>query len=95
MCSVNRYPELFVDSVRLDITRAYNRHVAFGCAAHFCFGSPLARMEGQIAFQTILRRLPNLRLAGGSLVWRHNLGLRGLESLPVTFGASVSAVCRP
>jgi pimeloyl-[acyl-carrier protein] synthase len=93
MGAANRDPERFVDPDRLDITRADNRHVAFGWAAHFCFGAPLSRMEGQIAFQTILRRLPNLRLAGGSLVWRHNLGLRGLESLPVTFGASVSAVC--
>ena len=62
-----------------------NRHVAFGWAAHFCFGAPLARIEGQIAFETILRRLHNLTLLPTTLHWRENLGLRGLKALPVTF----------
>ena len=73
----------------LDLTRKDNRHLAFGWAAHFCFGAALARMEGQIAFDTILRRLPQLNLNGESpLEWRHNLGLRGLTSLPVAFTPS-------
>jgi pimeloyl-[acyl-carrier protein] synthase len=59
--------------------------LAFGWAAHFCFGAPLARLEGQIAFETMLRRLPNLFLEPGPLKWRHNLGLRGLVSLPLSF----------
>src|SRR6267378_4788250 len=63
-----------------------NRHVAFGWAAHFCFGAALARMEGQIAFETILRRLPGLALDTSiPLEWRHNLGLRGLTQLPIRF----------
>jgi pimeloyl-[acyl-carrier protein] synthase len=86
MGAANRDPERFNDPDRLDITRRDNRHVAFGWAAHFCFGAPLARIEGQIAFETILRRLPNLALEPGSLTWRHNLGLRGLTALPVVFG---------
>jgi len=85
----NRDPERFPEPDRLDITRQDNRHLAFGWAAHFCFGAALARLEGQIAFATILRRLPQLKLnAQGPLVWRHNLGLRGLTSLPVAFAAS-------
>jgi cytochrome P450 len=85
----NRDPERFPEPDRLDITRQDNRHLAFGWAAHFCFGAALARLEGQIAFDTILRRLPQLQLqAQGPLVWRHNLGLRGLTSLPVAFAAS-------
>ena len=85
----NRDPERFPEPDRLDITRKNNQHLAFGWAAHFCFGAALARMEGQIAFDTILRRLPQLRLnAQGPLVWRHNLGLRGLTSLPVAFAPS-------
>jgi cytochrome P450 len=85
MAAANRDPARFADPDRLDLTRKDNRHVAFGWAAHFCFGAPLARIEGQIAFPTLLRRLPNLALAPGLLVWRQNLGLRGLTALPVTF----------
>jgi pimeloyl-[acyl-carrier protein] synthase len=59
--------------------------VAFGWAGHFCFGAPLAHIEGQIAFGTLLRRLPRLSLEPEPLVWRENLGLRGLKALPVSF----------
>jgi pimeloyl-[acyl-carrier protein] synthase len=87
----NRDPERFPEPDRLDITRKDNRHLAFGWAAHFCFGAALARLEGQIAFETILRRLPNLSLdTQAPLVWRHNLGLRGLTALPVAFDVSDS-----
>ncbi|HKC24102.1 MAG TPA: cytochrome P450 [Thermoanaerobaculia bacterium] len=85
MGAANRDPERFPDPDRLDLTRENNRHVAFGWAAHFCFGAPLARIEGQIAFATLLAKLPGLAQAPGPLVWRDNLGLRGLTSLPVTF----------
>ncbi|HEX4191470.1 MAG TPA: cytochrome P450 [Stellaceae bacterium] len=90
MAAANRDPARFADPDRLDLTRKDNRHVAFGWAAHFCFGAPLARIEGQIAFPSLLRRLPNLALEPGPLVWRQNLGLRGLTALPVTFGAAPS-----
>jgi hypothetical protein len=83
--AANHDPERFRDSDRLDITRQDNRHLAFGWAAHFCFGAPLARLEGQIALSTILCRLRNLALDPTTLVWRTNMGFRGLEALPVTF----------
>ena len=83
--AANHDPERFRHPDRLDITRQDNRHLAFGWAAHFCFGAPLARLEGQIALSTILRRLRNLALDTVALVWRCNMGFRGLESLPVTF----------
>jgi cytochrome P450 len=89
MAAGNRDPERFADPDRLDLTRPDNRHLAFGWAAHFCFGAPLARVEGQIAFASLLRRLPELRLQAGPLVWRQNLGLRGLTALPVAFGPPV------
>ncbi len=81
----NRDPERFPDPDRLDLARTDNRHLAFGWAAHFCFGAALARIEGQISFATILRRMPNLALKQGKLCWRTNLGLRGLLALPVTY----------
>jgi pimeloyl-[acyl-carrier protein] synthase len=88
----NRDPERFPDPDRLDIGRTDNRHLAFGWASHFCFGAPLARIEGQIALEAIVRRLPDLALKPGPLVWRDNLGLRGLISLPVTFSQGLPAL---
>jgi len=80
----NRDPERFVDPDRLDLAREGNRHLAFGWASHFCFGAPLARMEGQIAFETLLARFPTLSMAPAEDVrWRPNLGLRGLTELHV------------
>jgi pimeloyl-[acyl-carrier protein] synthase len=88
MAAANRDPERFPDPDALILDRADNKHLAFGWSSHFCFGAPLARMEGQIAFETILRRLPNLQLTPGPLTWRDNSGLRGLTALPITFESS-------
>jgi cytochrome P450 len=85
MGAANRDPERFPNPDQLDICRRDNRHVAFAWGSHFCFGAPLARIEGQIAFNTLLLRMPELRLKPGNLKWRENLGLRGLTALPVTF----------
>jgi cytochrome P450 len=84
----NRDPERFCEPDHLDITRSDNRHLAFGAGGHFCFGAPLARIEGRIAFDSLLRRMPEISLATQDLVWRPNLGLRGLTALPLVFQAT-------
>src|SRR5882724_7783448 len=81
----NHDPARFADPDRLDVTRKDNRHLAFGWASHYCFGAPLARVEGQIAFSTLLQRLLDLKLEPVALVWRHNMIFRGLERLPISF----------
>jgi pimeloyl-[acyl-carrier protein] synthase len=83
--AANRDPAHFPDPDRLDITRADTRHIAFGFGIHFCLGAPLARVEGQIAIGTVLRRLPALALATATPEWRESSVLRGLKALPVTF----------
>jgi cytochrome P450 len=88
MAAANRDPQRFPDPDRFDIRRDDNRHLAFGYAAHFCFGAALARAEGQEALEAIMRRMPDLELEPSRLTWRNNLGLRGLTSLPVKFRAS-------
>ncbi|MFJ7591716.1 cytochrome P450 [Streptomyces sp. NPDC097617] len=82
----DRDPARFTDPDRLDVTRQDNAHLAFGHGIHYCLGAPLARLEGQIAIGTALRRLPGLALAvpPDEIPWRPG-GLRGPESLPVTF----------
>jgi cytochrome P450 len=85
MAAGNRDPERFPDPDRLDIARTDNRHLAFGWAAHFCFGAALARIEGQTAFELMLRRLPSWELLPEPLAWRTNLGLRGLTALHIGF----------
>jgi pimeloyl-[acyl-carrier protein] synthase len=85
LAAANRDPERFPDPDRLDIAREDNRHLAFGWGAHFCFGGPLARLEAQIVFEEMLKAFPNWSLEPNPLVWRTNLGIRGLTSLKLNF----------
>ena len=83
--AANRDPAHYSEPDRFDITRNESRHVGFGLGIHFCLGAPLARLEGQIAFTTLLRRFPRLRLASDALEWQEHPTFRGLKSLPVAF----------
>src|SRR5437667_32825 len=91
MAAANRDPERFPDPDRLDIARQDNRHVAFGYGAHYCFGAPLARIEGQVVFEEMLRMFPLWSLEPGPLTWRTNLGLRGLTSLHISLTSAGSS----
>jgi cytochrome P450 len=85
IASANRDAQKFAEPDRLDVARKPNPHLAFGDGVHFCVGSHLAKMEAEIAFGCLLRRLPNLRLAcpAHELQWRAGPVVRGLKSLPV------------
>ena len=85
--SANRDANYFDNPDTIDITRTNNRHLAFGQGIHYCLGAPLARLEGQVAINTLLQRLPNIHLASkpDELRWRGGMILRGLEALPVAF----------
>ena len=87
LVAANTDPQHFHDPELLDITRHENQHLAFGKGIHYCLGAPLARLEGQIAFSTLLQRLPHLRLAVDpeQVTWAQSPILRNLMSLPVTF----------
>jgi cytochrome P450 len=89
LASANRDERQFASPDRLDLAREPNRHLAFGLGLHYCLGAPLARLEGQIAINTLLRRIPDFRLAvaPGALRWRKGLVLRGLAALPVACAA--------
>jgi cytochrome P450 len=86
--AANRDPEQFPDPDRLDVGRPDNKHLAFGLGSHFCLGAPLARLEGRLVFEALLRRLPGLRLDGAPPRYRQNFNLRGLEALEVTLAGS-------
>jgi cytochrome P450 len=87
LASANHDPERFPNPHAFDISRPdADKHVAFGKGIHICLGAPLARMEGQIAFETLFRRLPSLRLAVPSeeIHWGSSF-LRGVGKLPMLF----------
>jgi cytochrome P450 len=87
LASANRDPERFANPDAFDITRSdANRHVAFGKGIHVCLGAPLARVEGQVAFSTLFRRYPELRLAvpAEEVHWGASF-LRGFARLPILF----------
>jgi cytochrome P450 len=85
--SANRDELQFEQPEDLDVTRHINRHLAFGHGIHSCLGAPLARVEGDIAFTTLLRRMPNLRLniPRENIEWHLALSSQSLAALPVAF----------
>jgi cytochrome P450 len=85
--SANHDETQFENPESLALDRQNNKHLGFGQGAHYCIGAPLARLETSIAFQVLLERLPNLRLAVKSekLRWNSGFATRNLKALPVAF----------
>lgn len=87
LASANRDEQQFANAAELDLMRQQNHHLAFGKGIHYCLGAPLARLEGQIAFSILFRRLPNLHLAihPQDLSRRPGMLMLGLNALSVSF----------
>ena len=83
--AANRDPDVFDDPHEFDIARSRNPHLAFGMGIHFCIGAPLARVEGQIAFDLLAERLPNMELETDQPEYKENIVLRGMKALPISF----------
>ena len=83
--AANHDPDVYNNPSELDIGRQPNPHLSFSSGIHYCLGAPLARLEGQIALQTLFQRLPNIELADPNPIYRDNYVFRGVEALPVQF----------
>jgi cytochrome P450 len=84
--AANRDPAVYADPDKLDITRPNIRPMSFGGGIHFCLGAQLARIEGEVAINTLIERLPGLRLDNAENPdWRETFVLRGLKTLPASW----------
>ena len=84
--SANRDDDVFAAADRLDLRRQQNRHLGFGFGLHYCLGASIARLEGSIAIDRVIRRLPKLRPAAEPEHWHPTLISRGMSTFPVDFG---------
>ncbi len=84
--AANRDPDVFPDPDRMDVTRERLKPLSFGGGIHFCLGAQLARIEAEVVFRTLLRRMPDLTLPNvDAPKWRESFTLRGLTTLPATW----------
>ena len=83
--SANHDPNQFKDPEIFDITREKSKHLAFGKGIHACLGAPLARLEGEIAINSFIKRYPNskLNVTINDLEWRSGMIVRGVRKLPI------------
>jgi hypothetical protein len=85
LAAANRDPEVFPEPDRFDVTRHPNRHLAFGHGIHYCLGAPLAVVEARVAFESLLRRMPEPEAAFEAPEWGPSFVLRSLKTLPVRY----------
>ena len=90
LAAANRDPEQFTEPDRFDITRMPNRHLGFGGGVHACLGGPLAKMQGEVALASLVRRLVDPRLATNTPPY-HDNAFHALKALPITFRSAQAA----
>ena len=83
--SGNRDPRRFTNPDSLDLARKDNPHLTFGLGIHYCIGAPLARVELQTSFETLLKRLPKIRIAKEPVEYTGGFVIRGHKAMPVEF----------
>ncbi len=90
LAATSRDQAEFENPAELDITRQANKHLGFGYGVHYCIGAPLARLEAKIAFNTLLKRLPNLQLSvpASQLEYNDSSIVHGVARLPVRWDAT-------
>lgn len=87
--AANRDPAEYPDPDRMDVTRERLKPLSFGGGIHFCIGAQLARIEAEVVFSTLLRRMPDITLPErDNPKWRESFTLRGLTTLPATWTAT-------
>lgn len=85
LAAANRDPEQYPDPGRFDLGRTNIRHLGYGVGLHYCLGAALSRVEDEVVMNTLLERLPDMRLATDHLEWHDDPTARALKSLPVAF----------
>ncbi|NVJ00592.1 cytochrome P450 [Myxococcus sp. AM009] len=83
VAAANRDPAVFDQPDTLDLSREKNPHLGFGTGIHVCPGAFLARAEIPVAFETLFRRIPNVRPKSAAEDWNMNLSFRGLSTFPI------------
>jgi cytochrome P450 len=84
--AANRDPRVFAEPDRLELSRNASRHVGFGWGLHYCLGAPIARLEGRVALDRLVRRFPGIGLGVGAPTWHPTLVSRGMSTFPVRLG---------
>jgi cytochrome P450 len=85
--SANRDERKFADADRFDVQRKIDHHLSFGYGIHFCLGASLARLEGRVALDEVLKRFPSWEVDREHAVQARTSTVRGWESLPVFTGS--------
>jgi hypothetical protein len=83
--AANRDERVFPDPDRYDLLRDHSESLSFGKGTHFCLGASLARLEGRVALEAVLRRFPDFDIDPAGLVRVHNPNVRGYAAMPITF----------